>query len=166
MKQLINTIAVVLFILTTGCTTVIKVSAPKQQGIVLKINTNAKAFSQAFANLEEHGQSYFSFKGEVNGQPTMIHFYHGSYRGWTPKGLPTTGKLVVCHSTYQPKHLHHRMVVLSQHKTRLVLVQAQAHSTTFMVVPKPVSAHEKKQLLQGEATHAESLVPMGTLTLK
>lgn len=168
MKQIINTIAIIAIILLTGCTTAtqLKSKPNTKAAIELTVNVSLKAFASKFSTLEEYGQNYFTLKGSVNGVNTDIHFYHGSYHGWTPKNLPTKGMIIACHSAHQPKQLHARMVLLTHHRVRLIPMSTHGSKVVFSVIAAPHTPAQYKQVRADELVYKDSLVPMGTITIQ
>lgn len=167
MNKIINLIIIVVFaILTSGCAIKQVKTNNINNKIILEVNTTNAKFLAAFKQLKHYGENFMTFKGKVNGMVTDIHFYHGTYKGIVPKGLPATGMIVVCHSAYQPAHLHSRMVRITYHKTRIVLLKDKGSSLVFEVVEHKLKPFQVKLIKQGEAEHTEAQQPMGTITLQ
>lgn len=165
MKNLIVTLFVSLFI--SGCFSNVKTTTPTPtKEIIVTVKATQETFHKAFTNLPHYAQGVMSFEGTVNGKATTIHFFHGSYRGFTLKNVPAKGMFVVCHAVYQPKEIQSRAVLVGEGRTRLELLSSTPNTLTFKVVEAKHLPFQRKLIEKEEADHAESLKDLGTITLK
>lgn len=160
-------IALLSLLLLSGCFSNVKTTQnTKTQNTIIVVKTTQEQFHRAFTNLPHYAQGIMSFEGSVNGNPTTLHFFHGSYRGFTLKTIPAKGMFVVCHAVYQPKQIQDRAVLVGEGRTRLTLISSTPNTLTFKVVEAKHLPFQRKLIEKEEADHAESLKDLGTITLK
>lgn len=164
MKNFIITLFVSLFV--SGCFSNVKTTTETNKDLIVTVKATQETFHKAFTNLPHYAQGVMSFEGTVNGTPTTLHFFHGSYRGFTLKTIPSKGMFVVCHAAYQPKQIQDRAVLVGEGRTRLELLSSTSDTLTFKVVEAKHLPFQRKLIEKEEADHAESLKDLGTITLK
>lgn len=162
-----NFIIIALFsTLLTGCFANVKTTQTNTKDLIVTVKASEKQFHAAFTNLPHYAQGVMSFQGTVNGVSTTLHFFHGSYRGFTLKTVPAKGMFVVCHAKYQPKQIQDRAILVGEGRTRLTLLASTPSTLTFKVSEAKHLPFQRKLIEKEEADHAESLKDLGTITLK
>ncbi len=164
MKNLIVTLFVSLFV--SGCFSNVKTTTETNKDLIVTVKTTQEKFHAAFTSLPHYAQGMMSFEGSVNGKATTLHFFHGSYRGFTLTNIPAKGMFVVCHAAYQPKEIQDRAVLVGEGRTRLELLSSTPNTLTFKVSEARHLPFQRKLIEKEEADHAESLKDIGTITLK
>lgn len=168
MKTLQLILIAIVSVFTTGCFTkqIKQEKVNYNNNIIITVKATHAQFHNAFSNLPKHAEGFFSFQGSVNGVATTLHFFHGSYAGFTLKNAPTTGMFVVCHAKYQPKHIQARAVLVAEGRTRLVLLSSTNTTLTFKVVEAKHKPFQKRLIQEEEQQHKDSMKDMGTISLR